>query len=458
MKINKLNAALAALGLVSLATVAQAQTTIYLTGSTACRATVFNAMQAGLILSGESIASPAPNNTSGANNIAYQGTLSGVGSVVVVCAWTGSEAGLASVAGATLTQDLPSDPNNTAHGSDTYALPGVPPSFLTAASGYTTTAPLGAGVNPDLSFADTSVNVSQTHFTPSTALTPYGLVGIVTFTWEKCFEVSSNSDTVWQHVQNITTPEANICLQNGDIINASVVTGVAADSSKGIAICGRNKGSGTRANCFLNSGDLGIGSAVQQFGYGTLANLYPSGTPGTLTFGNGLSGAAQYGSGQALQNVGNDGYDSGSGVQKTLNVDGSGNSVDLLIGYLGLSDAANSVTNVPSGGGAATPIRFNGVYEGDTAVEQGSYTYWGQERLYGQHGQSSTGAAATLAAALKSGVSNELTATGAGTIPGDVSSNIGQSPIIPYTSMLVSRAADAGYPVQAAFGGAELTY
>jgi len=445
MKLNKLKSLLVGLGIVSLAGLAQANTVIYLTGSTAARAFVFGALgTAGQVFTN----TPVNVNScvSSSTYMVFRGGITGVGTVDVDCTWNGSEAGIAAVAGATLTQ--------TVNGG-TYSLPGVPPAFLDPTSGYATTnllsAIAGAPSVPDLAMADSSQNVSLTPNSGTTALKSYGTVGIVPFVIMKGYQ--SVPDATYSNINNITTAAFNQAL--GGPITADLITGSAADAGDYVLVNGRNKGSGTRVGTLLNGGQYAIAANVQQYAWSTnntLASLYPSGTPGTLTF------CGSYASNQTLVAISNDGFDSGSSVQKTMNVDGAnqaGNGSNpfaaniVLIGYMGLSDAANAHNYATSPGGAAVYLPYNGVYESDAAVENGSYTFWGQEHIFGTHGQSATSAAGYTATALKAGIIANLSSTGAGTKTGAVGPTYtAQSPVIPTGSMQVGRGTDAGFPVQ----------
>lgn len=457
MKINKFTSALIALGVISAASVAQASNpVVYLTGSTAARSVIFAAATTSgqIFTGGGTVISTGSNNTgSGANTIVYEGNISGVGTVDLDCSFTGSEAGIAAVAGQTLNQTLSNPPDSNASGSGTsYPLPGVPPSFLNPANWTTSNAspvPLssisGAPANPDLSMADTSQAVSQTSKI-TFPLTDYGIVGIIPFTLMKGYEATP--DTAWNDVNNITTAQINQLLAGP--LTANFVTGASGDNGDSIAVCGRNLGSGTRVNALLNF-QYGINTAVDQFAYDI---SYPSGTPGVLTFGG------SYGPGQTLTEVFNDGFDGGSGVQKVMNVDGTGQSV-VLIGYLGISDATHAHNDdntgpggsgAASGSGAATFLPFNGVYESDSGVINGSYSYWGQEHLLGSVGQSSTGVPGKTAAAIVSGIAAQLTSSGAGTKTGAVGPTYSaQSVVIPKASMQATRGNDGGFPTQGTF-------
>jgi len=449
------------MGIISLASVQAANVTVvYLTGSTAARQQVFNALTtAGQVFTSAGTAVIPASETGSDNQFVVRGTLSNGDTVDVDCSFTGSEAGISATAGQPLTlnqneQSLPLDPN----GSGPYPLPGIGSSltFYTPTAGATptysgakNTLPNGVGNNngvnvttPDLTMADTSQAVSRTPNSGSTKLHDYGIVGVVTFTLMKGYQ--KTPDSTWNNLGNLTTAQANVIIANGDSINASFATGVAADNVDGVAFIGRNFGSGTRVNFCNNCAGISYLASIDQWAFSgivgstALTALYPSATPGTLTF-NGNTAA-----GQPLVDIGNDGFDSGSGVAKMLNVDGTGNG-SVLLGYLGISDAKNAAgASIPAGGGAATYVKFNGFYESDTAVEQGTYTYWGYEHLLGTP-TSSSADASQLATQLDSGIISAV--AGLGSASGDVSTNPAQSPIIPVAKMVVTRSGnDSGFP------------
>jgi hypothetical protein len=453
MKINKLTTALIGLGLVSMAGAAKANTVIYLTGSTAARAIIYNlATSTNLFFTGKATV-VAGTSASSSNQIVYEGSVSNItGTVDLSCDFTGSEAGIASVANQNLTQSLPSDPN----GAGPYNLPGV--GSLAAfyqpngTGGWNAPASLPSGTFPDLTMADTSQAVSITPNSGSTKLVDYGVVGIVPFTFVKGYE--SSPDTAYGRVSNITTATFNQALSQGNNLNAYFLTGNPADSTDGIDIVGRNEGSGTRVNGLINAGQYAVGSPVTQYAFNSGYPSSPASANGVLTFGaqNGLATTYAHPYSQAVVelNVGNDGFDSGGGVGECMNADASGLG-SIPIGYLGISDAQKAVTNGnggTAGGGDCIALTFNGVYESDTAVETGQYTYWGQEHVLGQNGQLSTSNAGELAADLAGGIENYISVT-AGVATGNFSSNpSGQSLLIPTSLMDVTRSADNGFPTQ----------
>jgi hypothetical protein len=455
MKVNKLTSALVALGLVSLASAYAANPVVYLTGSTAARANIFTAMTAsGQVFDAGStgtVVSPSPNNTSSSSLIVYEGKINGT-TVDIDCSWTGSEAGIAAVAGQPLTQNV---------NGGTYSLPGVPPSFLTQSSSWAANSATtlnnipGAPANPDLSMADTSQAVSQTP-KASYPLTDYGIVGIVSFTFMKGYQ--SVPDATYNNFVNVTTGQANQNLTVGYNYNANNYTGVASDANEGVAIDGRNKGSGTRANALVNL-QVGINTPVLQYSFDA---DYPANNPGVLTFGDAANGGPDFAAGQNLVQVGNDGYDSGGSVGESLQVDGSNlipnvytNPVPVIvIGYLGISDAKNANTAghyVSGQGGAAKYLSYNGVFESDSNIIWGAYSYWGQEHLMGSIGQSSSSQAGQVATAIVTGLAKNLISTGAGAASADVRTNPSQSAILPVALMQVHRTADGGFPIQGGF-------
>lgn len=425
MKINKFTTALVAMGVISLAGAAQAANpVVYLTGSTAARAIIYGACTtSGQVFDAGSTVVSA-NNSSGASQIVYEGKINTF-TVDIDCSFTGSEAGIAAVAGQPLTQNV---------NSGTFSLPGVPPSFLTQASTWATAATLPSGTFPDLTMADTSQAVSLT----SKSLFPlndYGIVGIVPFTLMKGYEATPDSG--WNGVVDITTGELNQNLAGP--INANFYTGNAVDATNSVIIIGRNKGSGTRVNALLNF-QYPVTQPVDQWAYDA---IYPSSAPGVLTFGG------SYAAGQGIVEVGNDGYDSGGSVATGLNVDGT-HSGNVLVGYLGISDAASAHAPTASGAGPATYLPYNGVYESDSAVENGSYSYWGQEHLIGQATQTAEGS--TVGAKLKAGINSQLISAGDGTKTGAVGPTYSaQSILIPIGDMQASRTSDSGFPVAAPF-------
>jgi len=434
MKISKFTAALIGLGVISVAGVVQAANpVVYLAGASALRSTLYAAATApGIIFDAPhagAVVSAAPNNTSTSTYIVFEGPINGV-TVDISVFWTGAEAGVADVAGNTLTQTL-NNPNFPAGANGTYPVPGVPGTFLTQSSGWTTTSALsgisGAPATADLALDDTSQAVS---LTPKSLfnLKDYGAIAVVPFSFLKGYE--KTPDAAWNDVVNVTTAQINQVYSGP--IPANYVTGVSADSIDQVAITGRNLSSGTRVNALLTA-QYGVTTPVDHWAYDVNYN-----TAGVLAAGT------SYASPGALTEIGNDGFNSSGTAAAQLNFDGTGSGT-VLIEPLAVPDAASS--HSPTAGGASTYLSYNGVYESDSAVENGSYTFWGYEHIFGTVGQSSSSEAGQVGTAIVAGIKSYLTSNGSGTATGAVGPTYtAQSSLIPIPLLQITRSGDGGFP------------
>jgi hypothetical protein len=455
MKINtQITAALIALGIVS-----QAMATdpvVYLTGSTAFRSTVFKALsdntgtsnsvfQSGTITYG----TWGNSSASGATYMVFHGTLTNGQAVYVDCAWSGSEAGIASACNTSL--------GNTDRNGNPLPLNGSPETWVD----YTTATLSSAGNvqsgNPgpngtiqngaqleasshgaDLATADTSQAISWTPFvaSTSTALKDYGSPCVVTFTMSR--NVNPNPTQAWLDCSNITLPQI-VQLTAGGVAPASFISGNPADSQTAVYLIGRNLGSGTRMN-FLGDSTYGAHNPVQQYsiGYGCGDPGDPAQTPTTLW----------------LTNEANNGYEGGSGVAKALadtgasttsgscqQADPFGNGTNwFAIGYLGPSDALNTANN---GGQGLYPntnnwVTVDGVLSSNGSIENGSWWFWGHEHLLGKFGIS--GVQDTVGNVLFRAVTDQVFSQNFGVAAG------GHDPGIPYSLMNVTKPSDTAFP------------
>lgn len=380
-KVSLLTTALIALGLVSQAS---ADNTIYLTGSTAFRSTVYTALTtAGTIFD----AAPdfaAEDGGSAANKCNYMLFHGNINSVptYIDCSWNGSDAGLACIA-------------NVVIDNDGAPLFGSPAYFMktdgTVPAGYNSATPVPGGLlesssrQGDVAFSDTSDASAIAGLAPSIAANPlisYGQIAVVTFTWCKNAQAtgaSGNAYNAWTHLTNVSTYQLQALFGSGTL-PADFFTGVAADNGTHVYVVGRNKGSGTRANV-LNDSTYGLNNPVIQFNVGGGLTTKPN---GSLTLDiNGGSASPDEGISQ------DDGYESGGNVNAALSVTGSTTQTDpffggtgwIAIGYLGCSDANGNGLS-PSNG---TWLTENGVFESNGAIESGEYSYWGYENCYGRN-------------------------------------------------------------------------
>jgi len=384
--------ALLAAGLISQASADQV---VYVTGSTAFRGTAYTAFTTpGLIFDGAvTEAERGGSSQSGANYMIFHGNINGV-PTYIDCAWSGSNAGIASVC-------------NVAVDNDGIPLFGAPETWCKAdgsVTGFVTAQPTSTELESgshqgDLAFSDTSQasSLPPTQFVAntSTALKDYGVLGIVCFTWLKNNNAASAagaSKTAWNNLVNISTYQAQNLISGG-AVTADFLTGQAGDVGTMVYLVGRNKGSGTRANA-LDDTQYGVNTSVNQFSIG--GNL--TGTPdGTLT----------------LDTCGDNGYESGGAVTTALGVPGSTSQTDpffggpgwIAVGYASTSDAQkNGVTT-------ANWITYNGVMSSDGTIENGTFSYWGHEHLYGRSNVAGT-AADTVGGKIAAGVQSQLSTVG----------------------------------------------
>lgn len=470
--------ALLALGIISAANATDyshfgTTNVVYITGSTAFRAVLFNAITntsasvtnasgtyVGVFDSGTSVTLLGAKGAavSGSTSLynAY-GTVSGSPTIISV-SLTGSEAGLASLTYSTISQNIhvatKASANFLGYTNASAALPGLPvPSGSSTgyldpsdSTGYTRLA-VDSTFRPDLAFVDTSKAVSLSSGTSAIEL---GIVGVIPFTWAKGAD-SAGTNANWTHLTNVTEPQLAYAL--GALKPVSFFTGNTNDTQK-VYIFGRNKGSGTRVNTLL---DTYYGVTVNVIQY-ALNSYYTS--AGILTYGtNATAGLApttlstQPSSTTALVTVGNDGFDSGGGVANSLTNDFA-HAPFVAIGYLGISDF-QGVTNK-----GVTGLTLNGYAENDGNIITGAYPFWGHEHVYAVSTLSYSSTAGIVATRLtgtsgtqaaNSGLGNSYanasgSALEASPLLGGHSGNSYQSYAIDPAVVLVDKAGDVGYP------------
>ncbi len=413
---------LIALGIISSAS---ADNVVYLTGSTAFRATTYNALHAaGTVFDGAvTEVTYGGSSSSGANYMVFHGNINGT-ATYINCAWSGSEAGIASAANVSI--------QNTDRDGNTIPLAGSPETWLDVTKltldgshNSDTTGLLEASSHgSDLAMADTSQQVSLTPrvLNTSTDLKDYGTVAIVTFTW--CKNVNTSPTAEWTALTNITIPQANVLFAQG-FQPAAFFTGNSSHTNRNVYLVGRNKGSGTRANELADTG-YGTTRAVQQFSIG---------------------GGVQPGEAQTttllLKYEANNGYESGGGVATALGIDGScqqnpdpffpSNPGWFAVAFLGVSDAQTHGLTI-----ANHWLSSDGVFESDGAIEEGQYVLWGHEHLFGKHNIS--GFQDTAGQKLFAGLQSSLGT--AGSVP------TAHSPGIALQYMHCDKASDVAYPTR----------
>lgn len=334
MKLNK-TIMTAVLGL-SLAGLAQAGT-VYITGSTAMRSTVYTTLtNVGTVFQSAPTVTLYAGGGSSATYMAFVGTLvGGSGTTTIQCDWSGSEAGYADLVSNLDENFIPSSQlNGIDNGSAS------PSSFISE--------PV------DLAMADNAQPYSRSKTPTITASTE---VGIITFEWVR-------NNGLWQGT-NVTDSQIRQAL--GGVCPRAVFDGTAAHTNDFVYVSGRDHFSGTRVNAFGDTdfGILSIPVQIEMSSAGVMQDLNPP---------NGVYG-------------GDYGYSSGGSLAKTMGAntqtasdlynDETGYSV---IAYLGVSDANTAI------GAGATLMSYDGVSFSSAAVEQGTYTFWGNEYINYKNG------------------------------------------------------------------------
>jgi hypothetical protein len=319
-----------ALGL-ALASSAGAQTTVLrLTGSTAFRGSVHDAIRQ--VMTNETYAYFGAATLNSSTRANFLGTINGQ-SVLIQVAWSGSAAGVQSVA------------------------KNLDVAFLPAATVGTTS---GVQVTDTTTETDKADAAFSDVFQASTAFTSPALVDnkvcVVPFVWIA-------NDGAPATLTNVT-PGLAQSLYTAQNIPLALFTGLTSDRTANTQVycLGRDPSSGTRITMTAESG-LGAFATVFQnsvtlnTGADTISNPVPF-PQGTTVFADG-----------------DNGYSSGGGLAAALAAkSGDGN---VYLGYLGLGDA--TATAIPGG---ARALSWNGVPYSAAAVTEGQYTFWGYEHLF----------------------------------------------------------------------------
>jgi hypothetical protein len=316
--------------------------------------------------------------------------------VNVHTSWSGSEAGIQTVADATQTVNFLPDSTCPTNCSTN---PG-------------TAVPAGTDAHhPDVAFSDTfqatstfkgtfnGVTYANLTESPGTSAGHGSPVGVVVFKW--C--ASSNATFT-----NITSQMVRQLYANGKAPLA-LFTGNNADETKPVIALGRNPDSGTRLTTFAESG-VGALSTVKQYQPQDSTGAVVKTTAGTISQFSAWPAETINGIGISTFNSG---YSSGGDLSKATRavttdpvaINGDANSPFTAanvtrIAYLGTGDADANLLNA----GSPAPgieLSYNGVslgvvadYNTATAVTEGRYTFWGFEHVLYNN--------ATIAAAVKS--------------------------------------------------------
>lgn len=411
---------MAALAAVALGSIGSASAeVIYVTGSTAFRNAANAALQAALVTgSGATggIAAAASTNSLtdvGAGMVYFTNCTVNGQTVDVAVSWTGSEAGIQSVAGPVGTKLIPFfdisklNANGLTGTYGTNLNAGV--SFTTMTGNSNTTS-----IQASLTFSDTWQGASVFNGTGlkdgiSYAALTEGLaggVGVVPFTFV--------ANTTCPYTNITTSIFSDIATGNGYVLG-SEFSGNPADTNIRCFLTGRNIDSGTRLTTFT-IGKIGyLPTTVTQYDVtasGGVITALPkaasnsiNGISSPLWFGGASSGGTLCG---YMTNVLSGSVSVGSGAISR------GSATNYLIGYTSLGDAMGQVNN------GLKMLAFNGAVtrsmntknptvldQGYTNIISGVNPYWSYEHIYYNPSSTvSTAQATNLVATLVSKITN----------------------------------------------------
>jgi len=334
----------------STAGVAQAQTTIHITGSTAFRSAVHTAIT-NILQPGYTFGYSGTSFT-GASQAIFMGTaITNNISVVIKTSWSGSLAGIETVS---------------------QAVPSTVGTFLTnstpQSTGGTPSAPAvyDPPLIPEVAMSDGFQATSQY---PSPVLQAQ-TVGAVTFKFLKNFGAPAD-------LTNMTPLLAQALWANGQL-PLSLFSGNPSDSNTIVYAIGRDPDSGTRKTAFL---ETGVQTFVSALTPAIVLQFQPTNASGLVNKANpaAILGQTPWPS-ETVDNIsfvtGDAGYSSGGDLAWAMRA----SSPFIYVTYLGLSDSTTAET-ATGGGGNAAELTYNGIPYSDAAVQNGQYTYWTYEQL-----------------------------------------------------------------------------
>jgi ABC-type phosphate transport system substrate-binding protein len=336
----------------TLASFANGQVVINITGATAFREAAHNSIIA--LLGGEGVAQRARadinlNGSSSASNLRIYRGFIGQTEYIVRATYSGSTQGVLDLADQ---NQLPFLRTNT-------------PMETTGTGTLTNPTQATNTVNAPARFAFSDVD-KLLSARPNAPLGG-GPVGVVPFMFLAGVGAPNGITNMSDQIHNT--------LWNLGTIPASMMSGNANHANRTIYATGRNNGSGTRAS-ILSETRYNSFNTVTQF------NAVASGVDGAGTLGaptlfiNATTGAVDQ----------NAGHVSNSGVKSMLTRTPSSPSV-IFVSYLTISDALvasgyNEATGNSSGGQGARALTYNGVRYSTANVNSGAYTLWGYQQLY----------------------------------------------------------------------------
>ncbi len=443
MKLQRILAT-GALALAVVASSAQADVVIRIAGSSAYRSAVNSAITSLLgdsklgILIADGATSVDKSNValfSGTATNTISTTYNGdaytipAGTRIIVCtSWTGSVAGVYSLANS----------GNTSRGFIPATAPVTAGVTGSAAASDTTSA---VDIAMSDVFLDTANGVLGTSWTTDEIQEAgggtYKGIGVCPFKW-----VVSGTNT---GLTNVSTQNVHTIYKTGYISKNLLINGAAATSATAAKVYGfgRDSDSGTRLTAFADT-DLGATFLPVQYGItntssssrvlgssGSYVTLTPSSVVNTISYSDGQGG---YSSGGTLATA--------IGAIGTGSFTGIASGTDAAIAYLSVSDAASIVSGASI---TATELTYNGVPYTLGNVYNGAYTFWSYEHMFYRINDTPDNGSDTgiFAEALAYNLLHTTVPAKAGT---DVTS--GSATYVDVTKMIVKRNTDGGYLIK----------
>jgi hypothetical protein len=330
--------------------VAQAQTVVHITGSTAFRAAVHTAITN--ILAPGFVFGYSGTSFTGASQAIFTGTaITNSISVVIKTSWSGSLAGIE-----TVSQAVPSTVGTFLSNSTPQSTGGTP----SAAAVY------DPPVIPEVAMSDGFQATSQY---PSPVLQAT-TVGAVTFKFLKNFGAPAD-------LTNMTPLLAQALWENGSL-PLSLFSSNPGDSNTIVYAVGRDPDSGTRKTAFL---ETGVQTFVSALTPAIVLQYQPTNGSGEVNKANpaAITGQQPWPA-ETVDNIpfvtGDAGYSSGGDLAWAMRA----TSPFIYVTYLGLSDSSTAET-ASGGGGDATELTYNGIPYSNVAVQNGQYTFWTYEQM-----------------------------------------------------------------------------
>jgi hypothetical protein len=348
--------------------------TFVITGATAFRAASNNAIIQ--LLGGAGVTQYAYTGTqgiSGTNRAIFKGTMAEFpgDEIIVKASWSGSTAGIKSVADQTAVQVLKSSVSMSTSGVNNAGATGDFENAL-----------------PRWSFSDVDKFLSER---PNATLggSPVGVVPFMFVAGEGAPAGITNM-----------TDQLHSTLWSTGSMSASMFTGNSSDTTAVLAT-GRSSSSGTRA------------TILAETGYGAFTNV--------VQYKADISGDRITGALGAISEFGNGGHSSNSDVRELLTRPATGltfdgDSIDaVFVSYLTISDAVSATgyqqaTGSIVGGEGAIPMTYNGVRYSEANVKNGAYSLWGYQQFYQAAGP--TASETTFDTAFRAAIPNNMGTAG----------------------------------------------